>query len=551
MGFAQKLGEFAEGFTEGLLPGVKTGAALADAKQRRTAAATREKRMAGQAERSMIWNMAKIDPFGAAARAEALGDVALASSLRSFATQGVQTDFAGSLQAANVGPPPTIDFSSAEGIRGGIAATRSYQDKVRTGAGGITTSLASMPTGAEGLVDTGPMTARLGELDSILERSTGTINALSLMLKQTSNLNYNDPEYEETIEGIVNSYVGATGKATEGNAIRRDLKQQAREQQTKVWKPLINALKGDVEGLEQVLTEPIVIRNPELVNHTSLLLESAKRTAGLTDPEKEANARLRRQAEMLEEQGDILSITDPSGARKSYLAAIDIHGQLGHPSETLDILKAGVDGKIAEAGRKNRSALAKSILEGAGNAAANTYGDKKKAVADYLKALGSTYGVAIPDTIDLSTISGQAKVDDILDAQLNIIAGLVAPDVEPEDKTRAIVKLLEEGSVEEASAFWADWITTAPPEQVEQMIVSLRAKHWEVVERPEWADDMWEANKRGFENMGLSQPSFQGVTFRKISSYRNPALDATSTTVPPNQTPANNSNNEPLPFMPR
>lgn len=544
MGFAQKLGEFAEGFTEGLLPGVKTGAALADAKQRRTAAATREKRMAGQAERAMIWNMAKIDPFGAAARAEALGDVALASSLRSFATKGVQTDFAGSLQAANVGAPPTIDFSSAEGIIDGIAATRSYQDKVRAGAGGITTSLASMPTGAEGLVDTGPMTARLEELDSYLAKSTGTINALSLMLKQTSNLNYNDPEYEETIEGIVNSYVSATGRKPEGNAIRRDLKQQAREQQTKVWTPLINALKGDVEGLEQVLTEPIVIRNPELVNRASLLLESAKRTAGLTDPEKEANDRLRRQAEMLEEQGDRNSITNPAVARKSYLAAIDIYGQLGHPPETLNILKAGVDGKIAEAGRKNRSDLAKSILEGAGTAAANTYGDKKKAVADYLKALGSTYGIAIPDTIDLSTVSGQAKVDDILDAQLNVIAGMVAPDAEPssptdvesEDETRAIVKLLEEGRVEEASAFWAEWLTTAPPEQVEQMIVALRAKQWEVVEHPAL-----------------------GITFRKIQLLpvqpNTAALDTAATTTPQTATPvateAKNSTPGFLPFMPR
>ena len=69
MGFAQKLGQFAGGFSEGLLPGIQVGTDIAEAKGRRAAAATREKRLATGAEKAMLYKRVEYDPAGAMAQA--------------------------------------------------------------------------------------------------------------------------------------------------------------------------------------------------------------------------------------------------------------------------------------------------------------------------------------------------------------------------------------------------------------------------------------------------------------------------------------------------
>ena len=45
MGFAQKLGEFTEGFAGGLLPGLKAGATIGAARSARAVATKREQRL--------------------------------------------------------------------------------------------------------------------------------------------------------------------------------------------------------------------------------------------------------------------------------------------------------------------------------------------------------------------------------------------------------------------------------------------------------------------------------------------------------------------------
>ena len=50
MGFAQKFGDFTEGFTGGLLPGLQTGARIAGQRQTRALAQKREKRLLEQHE---------------------------------------------------------------------------------------------------------------------------------------------------------------------------------------------------------------------------------------------------------------------------------------------------------------------------------------------------------------------------------------------------------------------------------------------------------------------------------------------------------------------
>ena len=460
MGFAQKLGEFTEGFAGGLLPGLQLGSRIGAARATRTAAVTREKAVATRAERAVIWSIFQAgDPGEAIRRAETMGDTSLATALRRATKGDIKTKFAGAITGADVGPRPTInDFGfSAKGLRSAGVALKKYQKDLTAASGGITTTLAGTPEGEWG-VDRAPLTERLRKLEETRAETGRGISAIEMLISQTTNLSYNNPNYEETINGIVDSYVDITGKIEGGNAIRRSLLTEAYEQQSKVWTPILTGLKGDAEGLFAASIDPIVLANPELSKTASFLLSSAKRRAGISPAEQEMYDRDEAQAEMLWNLGLALAVTDPGDARNNFNASINLRKRLGWATETIDGMTESIPGIIQSAKSKDRKDLANALMNGIARVSANTW--NPNASAEYIQKIASVYGIAAPKDWNLSTPTGIGIFNEIIDAQVSARQKMINPNdpltgVSPEiDASQQIVDYLNRGDIETASRIY-------------------------------------------------------------------------------------------------
>ena len=134
MGFAQKLGEFAGGFSEGLLPGIQVGTDIAESKSRRAAANTREQRLESGAQKAMLYKMFEYDPAGAMAKAESLGLSDLATSFRRKTKGDIGKSFAAAgARMSDVPTTPPITNFTPDGLRAQAEAYRSNLD-IRTAA---------------------------------------------------------------------------------------------------------------------------------------------------------------------------------------------------------------------------------------------------------------------------------------------------------------------------------------------------------------------------------------------------------------------------------
>ena len=148
MGFAQKLGQFAGGFSEGLLPGIQVGTDIAESKSRRAAAATREKRHAEGAERAMLWKMFELDPAGAIAKAESLGYPELSTSFRrkTKGTIGAKYATAGAGMSEVPKISPLTDYTP-KGMRDRANLLQGNVDTRTAAAGNVDITLAGVPEG--------------------------------------------------------------------------------------------------------------------------------------------------------------------------------------------------------------------------------------------------------------------------------------------------------------------------------------------------------------------------------------------------------------------
>ena len=425
MGFAQKFGDFTEGFTGGLLPGLQTGARIAGQRQTRALAQKREKRLLEQHELGVIYNMAKTDLSGAISMAESLGDPGLAASLRRRLKGNVKTGALTALQGAPAPQMSAIIDYSPEGLRQAAEDAQAAQTTTQQGIAGIDTALGSVPPGFTETMGQTPELEALAERRSLLEdhnqRLGARVRGLALVQAQLTGIDYLSPSWEDSISGVVNAYVEATGNLEGGDALRRGLNKTARDARYETWSKIISGLNGDEEGLENLLAEPAVTEDPRLFELVSYLHSSAKRTAGMSPQEQEIQTQAKAEAQFL--WGLAENTTDPSAAKDMYERALEAFQRAGMPQESIDSMREQIPKFVREIGNRTRDDFAENIIKAIAQGAANY---KDPIVT--LREIGSVYGITVPEGIKLSSPEGQSIVKSISDAAYETVRGSQQPE---------------------------------------------------------------------------------------------------------------------------
>lgn len=425
MGFAQKLGQFAGGFSEGLLPGIQVGTDIAESKSRRAAASTRESRLASGAEKAMLYKMFEYDPSGATAKAESLGFPELATSFRrntkgvigkSFASAG-----AGMSDVPTVGP--ITDFTP-DGLRAQAEAYRSNLDTRTAAAGNVDVTLAGVPEGIGGLVDSDPLLSQRRAFNTQTDVIRSNLTATETFLANISGINYNKEDYSTNIDESTNAYIQATGNAEAGNALRSELLKSARESQRATWLPVINALKNDVEGLIEIGANQIILESPILSTTVASLLRKAETEKDLSPEQKRLRDEAQASADLLEGMAKSTAITNPVAAAEYYAQSLDIRtkNQLENP-ETLSVLAKNAEEFLNSATQRSRQEIATSILSDI----TNSYLPPEVMLGKYAKL----FNIDIPVGIKIDTEKGQRVFSNLIDA----IQGSTLQTQEPEAKT--------------------------------------------------------------------------------------------------------------------
>ena len=467
MGFAQKLGQFAGGVTEGLLPGIQVGTDIAESKSRRAAAATRENRLASGAEKAMLYKMFEYDPSGAMAKAESLGFSELATSFRRKTQGTIGKKFASAgAGMSNVPTTPPITNFTPEGLQSQVDALRSNVDTRTAAAGNVDVTLAGVPEGIGGLVDSDPLLSQRRAFNTQTDVIRSNLTASETFLANISGINYNKEDYSTTIDEATNAYIQATGNAEAGNALRSELLKSARESQRATWLPVINSLKGDAEGLKDLAANRIILESPILSTTVAALIGKAEREQDLSPEQKRELAGFEEEAELLKTMAESVAQTDPAAAEDYYARYIEIFktNKLASP-ESIAILERGAKKYLSSAQQKTRVEIVSSVLA----AAASSLAGPDVALAKY----GSVFGITIPP----GTTVGSPAFNSLIDA----IQGAGAPKQDEESKQEAtpvgaMLKLLNGGELDIATKSMNEFTgdPTAP-----EIIRALRANGWE------------------------------------------------------------------------
>ena len=425
MGFAQKLGEFAGGFSEGLLPGVQVGTDIAESKSRRAAANTREQRLESGAQKAMLWKMFEYDPAGAMAKAESLGYSELATSFRRNTKGAIGAKYAA--VGAGMNKVPTVgqitDFS-LPGLRAQAEAYRSNLDTRRAASGAVDTTRASVPEELRGLVSTDNLSAQRAVFDEGTARLENTLTSTELLISSIGKLNYNREDYLTNIDEATNAYIQATGNSEVGNALKSELLKSARESQRATWMPVIDSLKGDAEGLNDLLANRIILESPILSTMVASLISKAEREQDLSPEQKRIREEARASAKVLEGLAKNTAITNPEAAAEYYDQSLAIltENQLENP-ETLAILKENAKHFLDSSVQRSRQEIATSIFSDI----TDSYLPPEVMLGKY----GKLFNIDIPVGIKIDTEEGQRIFSNLIDA----IQGATLQTQEPEAKT--------------------------------------------------------------------------------------------------------------------
>jgi|TARA_R110001592_G_scaffold269115_1_gene535464 hypothetical protein len=466
MGFAQKLGEFTEGVARGLGPGLEIGSRMAESKGRRAAAATRENRLASGAEKAMLWKMFDLDPSGAMAKAESLGYSELATSFRRKTQGTIGKSFASAgAGMSNVTDPSQQTDWTVDGMRKRADMLRGNVATRTAAAGNVDVTLAGVPEGIGGLVDSAPLLAQRRAFNTQTDVIRSNLTASETFLANISGINYNQEDYSTNIDEATNAYIQATGNAEAGNALRSELLKSARESQRATWLPVINSLKGDAEGLKDLLANRIILENPILSTTVASLMGKAEREQDLSPEQKRELAGFEEEAELFKTMAESVASTDPSAAEDYYARYIEIfkNNKLASP-ESIAILERGAKKYLASAQQKTRVEIVSSVLA----AAASSYEP-----ANVLARYGKMFGITIPP--------GTTVDSPIFNTLIDAMERAGAPEQDEESKQEAtpvgaMLKLLNGGELDIAiksmNEFTGD--PTAP-----EIIRALRANGWE------------------------------------------------------------------------
>tara|TARA_R110002167_G_scaffold169321_2_gene367257 strand:- start:1837 stop:3468 length:1632 start_codon:yes stop_codon:yes gene_type:complete len=466
MGFAQKLGQFAGGVTEGLLPGIQVGTDIAESKSRRAAASNRESRLASGAEKAMLYKMFEYDPSGAMAKAESLGFSELATSFRRKTQGTIGKSFASAgAGMSNVTDPSQQTDWTVDGMRKRADMLRGNVATRTAAAGNVDVTLAGVPEGIGGLVDSAPLLAQRRAFNTQTDVIRSNLTASETFLANISGINYNQEDYSTNIDEATNAYIQATGNAEAGNALRSELLKSARESQRATWLPVINSLKGDAEGLKDLLANRIILENPILSTTVASLMGKAEREQDLSPEQKRELAGFEEEAELFKTMAESVASTDPSAAEDYYARYIEIfkNNKLASP-ESIAILERGAKKYLASAQQKTRVEIVSSVLA----AAASSYEP-----ANVLARYGKMFGITIPP--------GTTVDSPIFNTLIDAMERAGAPEQDEESKQEAtpvgaMLKLLNGGELDIAiksmNEFTGD--PTAP-----EIIRALRANGWE------------------------------------------------------------------------
>ena len=343
MGFAQKLGEFTEGFAGGLLPGLKAGATIGAARSARAVATKREQRLANANERSMIYSMAKESPSDAIRLANSLGLTNIATAIRSGSQEEARKSIAAAGGALPTGPisMPTDLTKAGRGAYTTGLASRLEQRK--RGIAGLQTSIAGIPEGIMSPEAMGGVNEYLGEEIIKGESLQRHIDATSRFFAEVQDLRYMDPDFEVNLGEIANTYMEVT-KADPSVARdwKRSITRIAQDNQYETWKGVVTTL--DHEALLRFNREnPSVPTNPRLAELVQALLEQRLRESEKEPLSPEERARikvLQDQVKLAQTTAEALAMTgDIPGALDAYKGVIDGNRELGWSREALASLQ--------------------------------------------------------------------------------------------------------------------------------------------------------------------------------------------------------------------
>ena len=317
MGFAQKLGEFTEGFARGLGPGLEIGSRMSEAKSRRAAASTRENRLAKGAEKAMLWKMFELDPAGAMAKAESLGYSELATSFRRSTKGTVGKSFATALAGTEgaLTVPDNTDWTVA-GMQKHTKALNEAKGKTQAAIGGLDIASAQVPPGFE--VDQGPINLRRQELLGQLESQELKITAMDRFVADIQGINYLSESSHEQIDKAANSYAAAMNVPPENvRAFKRNLRESAKEGVIKAFTSIIET--ADATALDELEAKyPVLGMYQELdalisVKHGTL--ERATALKGLSPAERQEQEFKWKVIKELDESAKLNAKIDPERAR--------------------------------------------------------------------------------------------------------------------------------------------------------------------------------------------------------------------------------------------
>ena len=468
MGFAQKLGQFAGGFSEGLLPGIQVGTDIAESKSRRAAAATRENRLAKGAEKAMLWKMFELDPAGAMAKAESLGYSELATSFRrkTKGTIGAKYAAVGAGMSNVAAVNPITDFTLA-GLQAQAGALGSNLDTRRAASGAVDTTRASVPEELRGLASPDALIEQRTAFDKDTALLGNTLTATQLLISSIGKLNYNQEDYLTNIDEATNAYIQATGKPEAGEAIKSELLRTAKETQFKTYEPIINSMKGDAVGLGDLMTNSIVMGNPTLALMTSTLLGNAEREKDLTPEQKRELERVQAEADALDATAKLLAQTDPELALDFFNRSIKMRADNGIITpETAAMLEKKAENILDSSTLQTRQDIVLALMEAV---ASNVHSDPSVTLRKY----GRFWGIEIPPGTTGDDDIVTELVDKIMEAGLE---GQEKSEVEDITPIGAMLNLLNNGeldiAIQSMNEFAGD--PTAP-----ELIRALRANGWE------------------------------------------------------------------------
>jgi len=365
MGFAQKLGEFTEGFAGGLLPGLQAGSRIAGHRQTRALAQKRENRLATAAERSVITDMFSRDPMGAITLAESKGFTNLASSLRRKTSGDVKTSITGALAGATMGPTPAPTDFSLSGLQAYNEGLRKREGDLRTGAGGMAIARAGIPEGFDNTPEVQALERRGAEYDKMIAETGRNITAMDKFIADIQGINFLSADAHDQIDMASNSYAMAMNATPEQViAYKETLREAAEKDVVETFRPIIES--ADIEGLDQLESAYTVMGfYPELdalltIRRGTLQRELDRK--GMTPAEQQRKDAIRNQIQILKDGVKFSAIVNPLEAEASLEQVANLMKELGYPAETVEAFRNTIPGQIRQYSVKDRRRVHREVL---------------------------------------------------------------------------------------------------------------------------------------------------------------------------------------------